>query len=426
MENATLIDHPLRGNILAEMHARPYTQLSTPRTILRQAYICDPSSTPLKDLQKLSDWCLRNNQRTPLDDTRHHLVTIDEVQLTWERHSEFLTLTWDCARGKKSTDHLLDISKTHSPKILSGELKLIAAVKVDLVHASKTGDLNIFEFNKESLCISYVENRSAIVITDFRQDLNGYTQYAVQNDGINDPASGILVRRLLEIETYRAMALLGFEEIKTIYPEISNVEKELIELTRDLRSHSNLNTTRKLLDEISGIEADLVKLSAASQYRLSATRAYYELINARLKRIAEEPIAGYYKIEEFVGRRLGPAMRTCLNMEKRFKVAEKKLSRATELLRTNIDLQMQTQNHQLLNTMNSRAQLQYRLQTTVEGLSIAAVSYYIVGLFAYIVKGTKIAQVYDPNKAIAISVPIIVIAIWLGIRGIRAKFERAD
>lgn len=423
MANTTLIDHPFRDNILAEMHARPFVSLATPRTILRQAFLCAPSSTPQHDLQAFSDWCGQNDLRLPPDESRHHSVTIDDIQLTWERHSEFVTLTWDAPFTKKSHDALLDASKTHSPQILTGAPKLISATKLDLVSADKKGELNIFNFNAESLCISYVDDRSAMIMTDFRQDLYGYTRYAVQNDGMNDTAVGILVRRLLEIETYRCMALLGFEEIKSITPQIANIEQKLVELTRDLGSRSDLTTTRKSLDDISDIVADLVKLSAASQYRLSATRAYYELVNARLKRIDEEAIKGYHKVEEFVKRRLGPAMRTCLNVENRFKVAEKKLSRATELLRTNIDIQMQAQNHQLLETMNNRALMQYRLQTTVEGLSIAAVSYYVVGLFAYIVKGSGSLMNFDPNKTVAFSVPVIAISVWLGIKSLRAKLD---
>jgi uncharacterized membrane-anchored protein len=318
---------------------------------------------------------------------------------------------------------LLDAAKIHSPQILTGTPELISAVKLDLVGAEKKDELNIFNFEADSLCISYVEDRSAIIMTDFRQDLYGYTLYAVQNDGMNDAAVGILVRRLLEIETYRCMALLGFEKIKSITPEIANIEHKLVELTRDLGAKSDLQTTRDSLDEISDIAADLVKLSAASQYRLSASRAYYELVNARLKRIDEEAIPGYHKIEEFVARRVGPAMRTCLNMENRFKVAEQKLSRATEMLRTSIDLQMQAQNHQLLETMNNRALMQFRLQTTVEGLSIAAVSYYVVGLFAYMVKGSSELSNFDANKIIAVSVPIIAVMVWLGIKSLRAKLD---
>lgn len=423
MENAKLVDHPLRANILAEMHARPFASLETPRTILRQAFLSDPLFTPVKGLQAFSDWCRQNNLRTPTDETRHHSVKIGDIQLTWEQHSEFLTLTWDAAFTKRSHDMLLDAAKIHSPQILTGTPELISAVKLDLVGAEKKDELNIFNFEADSLCISYVEDRSAIIMTDFRQDLYGYTLYAVQNDGMNDAAVGILVRRLLEIETYRCMALLGFEKIKSITPEIANIEHKLVELTRDLGAKSDLQTTRDSLDEISDIAADLVKLSAASQYRLSASRAYYELVNARLKRIDEEAIPGYHKIEEFVARRLGPAMRTCLNMENRFKVAEQKLSRATEMLRTSIDLQMQAQNHQLLETMNNRALMQFRLQTTVEGLSIAAVSYYVVGLFAYMVKGSSELSNFDANKIIAVSVPIIAVMVWLGIKSLRAKLD---
>ena len=43
----------------------------------------------------------------------------------------------------------------------------------------------------------------------------------------------------------------------------------------------------------------------------------------------------------------------------------------------------------LLGAMNRRQQLQLRLQATVEGLSVAAITYYIVGLVGYAAKGLK-------------------------------------
>lgn len=420
------VEHPLRHRILAEMHARPYAPISTPRALLRQAFLSGADNSAQADLTRFSQWCVQNEVRPPQADARHHSVDIVGVQLTWERHSEFTTLTWECLHKNKVHDKLFALAETHSGAILAGKPSLIAAVRLDLVSANDFGDFDLFSFEKNSLCMSYVEDRKGIILTDFRQDLNGSTRYAVQDKGLGDAAGGILVRRLLEIETYRSLALLGFEEIKILTPKVAHIENRLVELTSGISDNTDLPATRTTLNAITDIAGELIKLSAASQFRLSATRAYYQLIKARLLRVDEHPMDGYRQIEEFMNKRLGPAMRTCANIEDRIRVAEDKLSGVTELLRTKVDIQMQSQSHDLLESMNKRALLQYRLQTTVEGLSIAAVSYYVVGLIAYLAKGLAPVLHTEPAQVAALAVPVVIITTWLLIKRIRHKYVHGD
>ncbi len=71
--------------------------------------------------------------------------------------------------------------------------------------------------------------------------------------------------------------------------------------------------------------------------------------------------------------------------------------------------------------MNRRARLQLRLQQTVEGLSVAAVSYYVVGLIGYLARGGQEAfgLPWDPAVATAVAVPAVVIMVWALVRRIR-------
>ncbi|MGT2466713.1 DUF3422 family protein [Mesorhizobium atlanticum] len=82
----------------------------------------------------------------------------------------------------------------------------------------------------------------------------------------------------------------------------------------------------------------------------------------------------------------------------------RKLTRATTLLRTWVDVDVEKQNRDLLASMNNRARLQLRLQQTVEGLSVAAVSYYVVGLIGYVAKGASIfGHAFAPEVVTAAS-----------------------
>jgi len=421
---ATIKCHPLRKAILAEIHARPYAPITTPRVILQQAFLCKPSTNAQDDLTAFANWCENHKLPPPPPEARHHMITLNGTSLTWERHTEFITLTWDCPPAPNALKELWDLSEDHILGLMSENHALISAVHIDLIRGSGSAEIpDLKGFDTNSLCLSTVKDGRALVMVDFRQDRFGATKFIVYNNGLDDKNCGILIRRLLEIETYRVMSLYGFERLKAVLPKIASVEKQLVHLTGQMNDKTDLEITRKTLEEITDIAADLTNLSASSQYRFSATRAYYSLVNARLKRLSEENIPSYSSIEEFLAKRLAPAMRSCENIETRIKNASEKLDRATRLLRTKVDIQMQLQSHQVLDSMNERALMQYRLQTTVEGLSIAAVSYYVVGLVAYLAKGLGFDGFISPARLTAISVPIAIISVWYIIRRIRARHK---
>ncbi len=426
--------HPLRDAILAEVHARPYKALTTPRAVLQQAFLCKPTSSAQDDMGAFWQWCIDQGVTPPETASRHHRVVANGIQITWERHTEFITLTWDCKYTKAAQKKLWQFSAQHSKNMMANSHSLISAARVNLLKCldiSKTPDLSAF--NPASICMSLVKKQRAIIITDFMQDEFGATRYEVHNRGLDARNCGILVRRLLEIETYRMMSLYGFERIKKILPEIAAVEIQLVQLMKRVNTKSDVGSTRKTLDEITDIAADLAKLSAESQYRFSATRAYYNLVKARLMRINEQGISSISgpnvsgpnvsSIEEFLNKRLAPAMRTVENVEQRIAIAGDKLDRSTGLLRTKVEMQMQVQNKDVLDSMNERALMQYRLQSTVAGLSIAAVSYYVVGLLNYVAKGIGIDDFINPKLLTAIFVPIAILTVWYIVRRIRSKHK---
>ena len=118
--------------------------------------------------------------------------------------------------------------------------------------------------------------------------------------------------------------------------------------------------------------------------------------------------------------RLAPAMATCSSAEKRLLDLSERIARASDLLRTRVDIEREQQNQSLLASMNRRARMQLRLQQTVEGLSIAAISYYVVGLVGYAAKALKEAGVpLSVELVTGGSIPFVLLAIWLAVRRIR-------
>jgi uncharacterized membrane-anchored protein len=243
--------------------------------------------------------------------------------------------------------------------------------------------------------------------------------------------AGALVQRLIEIETYRTLALLGLPEAQRLAPSIARIEHGLREVTEEMRSTEKLIDNQRLLDELTALAAELEAGAAASLFRFGASRAYDEIVQLRLETVGERRLEGFPTWTSFLARRMAPAMRTCITTEERQANLSQKLARAANLLRTRVDVELERQNRDLLKSMNARTRLQIRLQTTVEGLSVAAISYYVVGLFGHILDGIVEAsgRDIDTDIATALSVPVAVLVIWWIVRSIRRKHisgDRAD
>jgi uncharacterized membrane-anchored protein len=160
----------------------------------------------------------------------------------------------------------------------------------------------------------------------------------------------------------------------------------------------------------------------ASQYRFSASRAYYELVRSRIAELKERPIPGIQTIDEFMTRRLAPAMATCFSVSQRLKELSERIAQASGLLSTRVEITRERQNQALLASMEQRARLQLRLQQTVEGLSVAAITYYVVGLVGYFAKGLKADGIaIDPEMTIAVAIPVVLILVAAALRRTRRR-----
>jgi len=231
-----------------------------------------------------------------------------------------------------------------------------------------------------------------------------------------------LIQSILEIETYRTLALLGLPEAQQLSPVIRRIEIELPLVLKEMQTSAGKEGNHRLLDRLTALATELETGAAASLYRFGATRAYDELVRLRLSAIGETPVRGFPGWSEFLSRRLNPAMRTCASTEQRQANLSQKLARAAQLLRTRVDVEQERQNHALLSAMNERVRAQLRLQQTVEGLSVAAISYYVAGLAHLLFEGLHTAGVrINATIATAALVPFAVVAVTLIVRRIRRQ-----
>lgn len=418
-----LAPHPLRAAILGELHARPFTPLQVPSRILHFGF--DTSSARAQaDRANLVAFCNSRGLAPPAVADKHHRVAFGAAILRWEQHSEFTTYTWELlADGDGMPFHPEAASLATPMRLVPQPGPLLVAIDLQLLadDAQRAAPERLFD--RASLVVAENSDGRAVYATDFQPGPSGFVRILVADRGMDAERAGALVQRVIEVETYRTLALLGLPEAQRLAPSIAACERRLVEVTEQMRRASDLASNHKLLDELTALAAEVEAGAAASVFRFGASRAYEEIVEQRLQTIGERKVGGLPTWTSFLARRMKPALRTCVTIENRQSSLSLKLARAANLLRTRVDVELEQQNQELLKSMNARTRLQLRLQTTVEGLSVAAITYYAVGLFAYLVKAAHDSgrMLIEPSIVTAAFVPIAALAIWWTVRRIRKK-----
>ncbi|ABD86810.1 DUF3422 family protein [Rhodopseudomonas palustris] len=418
-----LAPHPLRAAVLGEVHARPFTPLPVPSRVIHFAFdTTGPRAAA--DRAHLAAFCVERGLQPPPPHEKHHRMPFGSTVLRWEQHSEFTTYTWEVRADPLGLPFYPDAASLALPmQLVPQPGPLLVAVDLHLLKDDPPRTDPEQLFDRASLAVAENSDGAALYATDFQPGPCGFVRVLVIDRGMSAGRAGALVQRVIEIETYRTLALLGLPEAQRLAPSIASSERRLAEVTNQMRSGSDLAGNHKLLEELTGLAAEVEAGAAESLFRFGASRAYEEIVEQRLHTIGERKVGGLPTWSSFLARRMKPALRTCVTIEERQSSLSLKLARAANLLRTRVDVELEQQNQELLKSMNARTRLQLRLQTTVEGLSTAAITYYVVGLFGYLMKGLFEAGrlPVDPSVAVAAFVPIAALAIWWTVRSIRRR-----
>ena len=422
-------DHPLRYALTDEFHARPFAELVAPEQISHFALLSPPDRVETRRAPLL-ELCERYGVAAPSADATHFMEDFGDFRLKWEQHSEFTTYTF--IRRGSGPGPFSDPASGHVPKdwldALPGE-RLIAA-HVSLAPADGAlgdGREPAGAFVGESLCCSLMLEETAEVWTDFRIHGDGFTRILIREHGLAPRAAGRLVQRLLEMQTYRYMALLALPLARQTHPIITRVDRSLADLTGEMTEAKSSGDEHGLLDRLTTLSAEIEENIAATSYRFSAARAYYFLVRERIGEMRESSVTDYPKLGAFLERRLAPAMRTCESVAERQQGLSERATRAANLLRTRVNIALEAQNRDLLASMDRRARLQLRLQQTVEGLSVAAITYYVVSLIGYGLKALdKGGLAINVELVRGLSIPVVALLVWLGARWVRKSLHDDD
>jgi uncharacterized membrane-anchored protein len=277
-------------------------------------------------------------------------------------------------------------------------------------------------FVPESIAISRVIDEALVVAADFRIDSAGHMRFAVfARDEVGTRRIGRVVQRLCEIETYKSMAMLGLMRAREMSGELALIDTKLTSLLSDMAGTAT--DPANVLSQLLEVSAQVENMSVQSAYRFAATGAYEKIVNQRIEVLREERFLGRQTFGEFMVRRFDPSMRTVNATERRLQVMSDRALRAGELLRTKVDVERSAQNQALLTSMDKRAELQLRLQKTVEGLSIVAVSYYAVNIVLYLLGPLEKTMAISKTILAAGVTPLVLICVWLLLRNIKKKID---
>lgn len=436
-EGRALTAHALRASVLRELHARPFAPAHAPRRMLHAAFLLDAGGAQ-SDRAALVALCTARGLPAPAPGAKYHHVSFGGAELRWESHAEFCTYTWDLPASAVPPGGLPFQPPAATLASPFGEVPqpgpLLVAVDLHLVPDTAENFFLEQVFDRASLARADVNDGFAEIATDFKADPSGFVRILVRDRGLGPDAAGALVQRLLEIETYRTLALLGLPEAQRLAPAVARIEQRLAAAATEMTATKGLSDNNRLLDELVALAAELEAGATASLFRFGASRAYMEIVRLRLATIREMPVPGFPTWQQFLDRRMAPAMRTCFALEERQEKIAQKLANAADLLRTRVDVELEQQNRDLLTSMNERTRLQLRLQRTVEGLSVAAISYYVVSLVHHLATGLHESGVdvatlgvhLDVGLVTAISVPLAIFGVWSVVRRIRRSHGDSD
>jgi uncharacterized membrane-anchored protein len=432
-------DDALRRELHNEVHARPSARVRLPALIVYVAVLNEGirRETECQHLRGLP-----GQENLSDDQIRGNFLRLrcEGFTLKWERHTEFTRYTIIQAMPAHATwgSRLPDMAQhvaTGTPWLRAIPGKTVAAIQLamlteDMVEAYVLDKAQ--QWLGEGTIIGSRMGNSAerpshsMLLTNLRIGADGFERMLVLAPADTpEGRAGRISQRVLELETYRLMALRGLPIAKHLASALGQAENRLADITARLESKQESDQT--LLDDLVALAAHVERATAEHGYRFSATRAYNAIVQERISELRERPISGTQTVSEFMQRRLAPAMATVVATSHRMAALSERITRTSALLRTRVDIAAEVHNQQLLEKLTRGQALQLQLQSTVEGLSIAAISYYVVSLILYIGKALKATGLpIEPEIMTGMLTPVVLWIVWKTVQRIHARLHTSD
>lgn len=430
-----------------ELHARPYIKLGNNLRTFHFAYLIKENDEK-KAWKHLNQFLINEGyDGLPSENFKYWVAENSDLIIRYECHTEFISLTLIYPNKidikNNILSNLFDIDFLNELplnflKNFPGQHFLSTWIEMTPnSHDFKPIDIEKY-FYHDNFAGSNVAEDGANIFMSFKSDVtdflnSGFRRVLIQNKNLRTRRTGRLLQRIVELETYQVLSLLGLPEVRKETSNLSELEKKITEITKSVSKNAKINLINKSkqspnyqseLNQLSYVVAKIEEIASSTNYRLSATSAYYKLVEQRVKDLREERLESFQTNNEFLSRRLQPAIRTCEAFSRRLEMLAVRAQRADNLVRTQIEMRIQIQNKNLLESMNLRARAQLRLQETVESLSIIAITYYVVGLLGTLVNPINFDDmVFSKEVFLAFCVPIILVLVWFIAKLVRKKIK---
>jgi uncharacterized membrane-anchored protein len=421
---AKLEEHPLRQRLNIEFHARPPVPL-VGATLVSHLVFQHGDSADADEHAILVDLC-KGLTCTAIDNS-DSCLTLETAafRMRWERHTEFSSYTFfrSLAAGEALDADATALDAVHVDWMQRIPGKLMVATQVELRPATEVSPDSVLSglvANGRTMVAARVADQAAWVLSDFKIN-NGFSRFLVLNESMTQRQAGRTVQRLVEIETYRMLALLGLPIAKETGLWLYRSEQQLAELMDKIGRARSPQDERDALAELSTLAAEVEHSVARTTFRFGASQAYEGMVMQRIDELRESRISGFPTFAEFMQRRLQPGMRTCAAISRRQEELSARVARNSQLLRTRVDIELERQNQELLGQMNQRAKLQLHLQETVEGLSVVVLTYYGSQLVHQLAKATSGLHHLPADAITAVSIPLIAGLVAWGTRRMRKR-----
>jgi uncharacterized membrane-anchored protein len=421
--------HPQRVALHNEIHARPPESMTPPLAISHVVMLADAAG---REASRAHVAALMRDHHLPPPDaqTGHIRMDVAGFRIRWELHTEFVTWTFSRgfdAQGFGDREPPTAVEGVPQDWLAGLPGECLGAMHLWVLPTSAFGSSSLVKhvLHEDTLVGSNVADGHGELYTDFALHADGFSRMVLLAGSVTPRRLGRLVQQLLEIDTYRMAALLGLPAAREASGVLGYAEGELAALAESIRA-AGRDEEPQLLDRLTRLAGQVESEYASTHSRFSASAAYFELVDRRIADIGESRLAGLQTIGEFINRRLSPARATCAWAVRRQDALSQRVSRISNLLRTRVEIEQQQSSQALLGAMNRRQGLQLKLQATVEGLSVAAITYYIVGLVSYLAKGAHaVGWPFSAEATAACAIPVVAAGVWWSLRGLHARVLKA-
>lgn len=417
--------HPQRDLLYREAHARPPFSVRAPSVVSCAVFLAETEEVKREAVRQVADLAAGADRPALEDSLNQYTVETDAYTLKIELHTEFVTYT--ILRPGPPPRPLKAAAIWPAGLLENAPGAMISGCHIACeVSERAPQDLaSSFRFNTDRVFGSRAALGDALLMTDFQLGDDGFVPFVMASQGTDAVVHGRLIKCLLDIEAYRTLALLALPIVRENQGKLRDLEGAIAELAHEFhRSNRDAEIESRILDRLIELSSEVERLRENSRFRISASRAYFEIVETRLEELGETPVPPVQTFKQFIEHRLIPAINTIEAVARRQKALSQSIANFLALLRTRVDHTIEVQNQELLKSMNRRTRQQLHLNQTVEGLSVAAISYYISGLIAYLAKGVKYAGLdIDPEVVVAVFVPIVVFSVWATVRKARRELE---